>query len=151
MAGGAMAYDGRERRAAVRALYMCDVECHGAGPDPVRPLVRDISTTGAFIETTTSLDIGQSLGLRFSTPSGEVVVEAEVARTVAEGVGVRFVSLSDELSAVLARMVAEAVQTTTDGGSEQDLRSAPVAAEPEDSFGDRLLPEGDDPPDPTRH
>jgi PilZ domain len=84
-----------ERRQARRVAVGCEVECEGPQPDPIRPLMRDLSSTGAFIESATPVAPGTRLALRFVLPAGEVMLAAEVARCVAGGVGVRFVDLSE--------------------------------------------------------
>ncbi len=84
-----------ERRAAQRVAFGCEIECEGPNPDPIRPRMRDLSTTGAFIESATPVPIGTRVTLRFVLPAGEVVLAAVVARTTPEGCGVRFVDLTE--------------------------------------------------------
>lgn len=84
-----------ERRAAQRVAFGCEVECEGPQPDPIRPQMRDLSATGAFIESATKVALGTRLALRFQLPGGDVMIAAEVARATSDGLGVRFVELSE--------------------------------------------------------
>jgi hypothetical protein len=54
----------------------------------------DLSSTGAFIESTTPVAPGTRLALRFQLPGGEIMLAAEVARCTPRGLGVRFVDPS---------------------------------------------------------
>lgn len=101
-----------ERRAAERVAFGCEVECEGSQPDPIRPRMRDLSATGAFIESTTPVALGTRLALRFQLPGGDVLLSAEVARTTADGVGVRFV----ELTAPDQRLIEDAIARSADLG-----------------------------------
>ncbi len=94
-----------ERRAAQRVAFGCEVECEGPQPDPIRPQMRDLSATGAFIQSATPVALGTRLALRFQLPGGDVMLAAEVARTTQDGVGVRFV----ELSELDRRLIADAI------------------------------------------
>jgi aryl-alcohol dehydrogenase-like predicted oxidoreductase len=90
-----------DRRAARRIDYVCDVECVSGAPDPLTPRLRDLSTTGAFIESETSVPLGTRLTLRFGLPSGELVLLAEVVRHQAPGMGVRFLDLTEAQQSAL--------------------------------------------------
>jgi hypothetical protein len=96
-----------ERRGAQRIEYVCEVECEGAVPDPVRPRMRDLSATGAFIESSAPAPEGVRLRLRFLLPSGEIAVSAEVARIADLGMGVRFLGLTEDERRLIEAAVAE--------------------------------------------
>jgi hypothetical protein len=89
------------------------VECEGPWPDPIRPSMRDLSATGAFIESSTRPQEGVRLMLAFVLPSGEISVAAEVARLTGTGIGVRFVELTQGQQAAIEAAVAA-------GGHEDD-------------------------------
>lgn len=97
-----------ERRSARRVAFGCEVECEGPQPDPVRPQIRDLSSTGAFIESATPVTEGTRLVLRFQLPGGEVMLAAEVARRAPNGVGVRFVDVSEQDQRLVDDAVARA-------------------------------------------
>jgi hypothetical protein len=103
-----------ERRGARRIEYSCEVECEGPWPDPIRPRMRDLSLTGAFIESSARPQQGVRLTLSFVLASGELSVAAEVARLTDTGMGVRFVDLTETQQAVIDAAVAA-------GGSEADV------------------------------
>ena len=96
-----------ERRGAKRIEYFCEVECEGPLPDPIRPRMRDLSATGAFIEPGTRAEEGVRLLLRFVLPSGEISVNAEVARVTETGMGVRFLDLTEGQQALINGAIAE--------------------------------------------
>lgn len=91
--------------------FGCEVECEGTQPDPIRPLMRDLSRSGAFIESMTRVVEGTRLALRFQLPDGEVLIAAEVARCTAEGLGVRFVELSPRDQRLIDDAVARAAES----------------------------------------
>ncbi len=97
-----------ERRAAKRIALGCEVECLGPQPDPLRPQMRDLSSTGAFIESATPVAEGTRLALRFQLLGREVMLAAEVARRTADGLGVRFVELSEADQRLIDEAVAQA-------------------------------------------
>jgi hypothetical protein len=99
-----------ERRAAQRVAFGCEVQCEGPHPDPIRPQMRDLSATGAFIESATPVAVGTRLALRFQLPGGDVMLAAEVARSTPQGVGVRFVELSDPDQRLIDDAVARAAE-----------------------------------------
>jgi hypothetical protein len=100
-----MAEFGQERRAAKRIFYLCDVECEGGAPDPIRPRMRDLSVTGAFIEASTLVPLGTRLLLRFSVPAGEIAVTAEVVHHRDPGMGVRFLEMDESQRAAIEEAV----------------------------------------------
>lgn len=97
-----------ERRTAKRISYMCDVECEGGAPDPIKPRMRDLSATGAFVESDSLVAEGTRLVLRFALPSGEISVTAEVVRPQRPGMGVRFVGLTEQQRTAIEEAVARA-------------------------------------------
>lgn len=99
-----------ERRGARRIEYVCEVECEGETPDPVRPTMRDLSVTGAFIESATPVREGVHLTLRFLLPAGEITLAGEVARRTEAGMGIRFLALTDEQR----RLIEDAVKAIAD-------------------------------------
>lgn len=100
-----------ERRSARRVAFGCEVECEGPQPDPIRPQMRDLSSTGAFVESGTPVALGTRLALRFQLPGGEVLLAAEVARQTPEGLGVRFVDLSERDQRLIDEAIAAASDT----------------------------------------
>jgi hypothetical protein len=96
-----------ERRGAKRIEYSCEVECEGPLPDPVRPRMRDLSATGAFIEPGARAQEGARLLLRFGLPTGEISVNAEVARVTGTGMGVRFLDVTESQQAIIDAAIAE--------------------------------------------
>jgi hypothetical protein len=99
-----------EKRSAKRVPFFCEVECTGAGDDPLSPRISDLSTTGAFIDSMVAVPAGSRLTLKFKLSSGQpAVVDAEVVHSMPHfGMGVRFVDLTDEQRKVIERVVAEA-------------------------------------------
>ena len=63
-----------------------------------REVIHDISINGAFIKTEQTLAIGQTISLSFSVPDFEKSFEmrGEVVRCNSEGIGVKFVKLSEK-------------------------------------------------------
>lgn len=70
--------------------------------------MRDLSSTGAFIESTTPVAQGTRLALRFQLPGREVMIAAEVARCTPDGLGVRFVELSETDQRLIDDAIAQA-------------------------------------------
>lgn len=97
-----------ERRSARRVAFGCEVECEGPQPDPVRPQLRDLSSSGAFIESATPVTEGTRLVLRFQLPGGEVMLAAEVARRAPNGAGVRFIDVSQRDQQIVDDAVSRA-------------------------------------------
>jgi hypothetical protein len=96
-----------ERRGARRIEYSCEVECEGASPDPIRPRMRDLSATGAFIESSTPVRPGVHLMFSFVLPSGRIFLTAEVVRLADGGMGVRFLDLTESQQHLIDAAVAE--------------------------------------------
>lgn len=99
---------GRDRRDAKRVGYVCEIECEGQDAGSTRMTTRlcDLSRSGAFIDSTTSLAPGTILVLTFQ--AGEVTLStgAEVRYTMPEGgMGVRFVGLTPEQTTVLEQLI----------------------------------------------
>jgi hypothetical protein len=76
--------------------------------DAPRVLIgRDLSLGGMSVERGAPIDAGQRLRLALHVRPGEIplVLDAEVVRTSAAGVGLRFDSLNEATSAYLAKML----------------------------------------------
>lgn len=80
------------RRAHTRFPFFTEVSYSDEQSRIYQEFVRDISSTGMFIETTQPLQQGQTLYVRMSIPGldQEVRVPAEVVRSHPEGMGVQF-------------------------------------------------------------
>lgn len=100
--------EGPERRAARRVAFACEALCEGPYPDPLQPRLRDLSLTGAFLETRTALAVGSRLTLRFPVAGGEALASAEVVRATAEGVGVRFMEIAPGGEPLIESAIADA-------------------------------------------
>ena len=88
-----MASDQPERRQAKRFPYVCEVECEVLGHLCLNRIT-NLSTTGAWIETSDPPPEGSILNLRFSAGSVDVRTQAKVARRLlGEGMGVAFQNL----------------------------------------------------------
>jgi aryl-alcohol dehydrogenase-like predicted oxidoreductase len=111
--------EGSDRRGARRVFYMCDVECESGAPDPLTPRMRDLSATGAFIESETPVPLGTHLTLRFTVPAGELLLAAEVVRHKPPGMGVRFSALTDSQRAALEAAVESGAESGPGSGIER--------------------------------
>ena len=101
-----MSTSGRDRRMEDRVPYILEVKCEDFGPGQ-NLRISDLSRTGAFIDTSSSVRIGSVIQLGFKLQDLEFNVNAEVRHCVHHiGFGVQFLDLSaDEqyfLSFVLA-------------------------------------------------
>lgn len=69
--------------------------------------IEDISTGGAFIDTTDLLAVGQELLLSFTTEDASKPhkIAAEIIRTTSRGVGVKFKNLSEQQKEMIASMM----------------------------------------------
>ena len=69
--------------------------------------IQDISTGGAFIDTTDLLSVGQELLLSFSTEDDQKPhkIAAEIIRCTSRGVGVKFKSLTEQQKQMIASMM----------------------------------------------
>ena len=101
---------GRDRRDARRVSHVCEIECEAEGEESgstrIATRLCDLSLSGAFIDSTTCLAPGTILVLTFQ--AGEVTLStgAEVRYTMPEvGMGVRFVGLTPEQTAVLEQLI----------------------------------------------
>ncbi|HOO91449.1 MAG TPA: PilZ domain-containing protein [Syntrophales bacterium] len=70
-------------------------------------VMRDISINGAFIQTGQSLEIGKRIILSFSVPDFEKSFEmiGEVVRYNSEGIGVKFVNLSEKQQDIMKQFI----------------------------------------------
>ncbi len=97
-----------ERRRAVRVTYVCDVEVLREDSQAIQQRLNDISTSGAFIDTTSPSPVGTVLQVRF--PMNGVLIEAraEVRFAMSQiGMGVRFIELSPEHQRIIRNYVEE--------------------------------------------
>jgi hypothetical protein len=99
-----------EKRGAKRVPFPCEVECTGAGENPLNPRISDLSATGAFIDSMVEVPAGSRMRMKFTLPDGTpVAVEAEVVHSMPHfGMGVRFLDLTDEQRGALERFVSGA-------------------------------------------
>ena len=82
-----------EQRRATRFAYVCDVECEALGHVSLNR-IKNLSATGAWIETLDPPPEGSILKLSFSVGSIDVRTKAKVVRRViGEGMGVAFQDL----------------------------------------------------------
>jgi hypothetical protein len=97
-----------EKRGAKRVPFFCEVECTGAGDDPLSPRISDLSATGAFIDSMVAVPAGSRLTLKFTLPDGQpAVINAEVVHSMPHfGMGVRFLELTDEQRRAIDQLVA---------------------------------------------
>ena len=65
--------------------------------------IRNISTSGLFIETSTSFSIGQKIKLTFSSSNYErpIKITGKIARRAPEGIGVKFKTENQDLEAMI--------------------------------------------------
>jgi hypothetical protein len=92
------------------APYPCQVECCGRGGDPLLDsCISDLSETGAYIHTRSTLPVGVRVHLRIQVRAQLICAEAEVVLAVYSatrpGVGVRFVNPPPGTAALLAGLV----------------------------------------------
>jgi hypothetical protein len=98
-----------ENRRAPRVSYPCEVACTGVGQNPLNPRISDLSVTGAFIDSMNAVPVGTLMKLRFTLPTGNVTVNAEVVHAMEHfGMGVRFLDLTDEQRGFIEQVVAGA-------------------------------------------
>jgi uncharacterized protein (TIGR02266 family) len=106
-----------KERGATRIPYACELECTGAGEDPLNPRISDLSATGAFIDSLNAVPAGTRLSLKFALPTGPVTVEAEVVHAMPHfGMGVRFLDLSEDQRRRIEELVAEVSSVGASGG-----------------------------------
>ena len=97
-----------KERGAQRIPFACELECTGAGEDPLNPRISDLSATGAFIDSMNAIPAGTRMTLRFVLPTGPVTVVAEVVHAMPHfGMGVRFLNLTDDQRRGIERLVAD--------------------------------------------
>ena len=96
----------KDRRAAKRISYVCEVECEGAGLNRLATRINDLSLTGAFIDSLTCYSPGTNLRLRFHVQDVLIEAAAEVRYTMPQmGMGVRFFDLEPCHLAALESLV----------------------------------------------
>jgi uncharacterized protein DUF4388/PilZ domain-containing protein len=115
---------GRDRRDAKRVSYVCEIECGAEGEvvGSTRIFTRlcDLSLSGAFIDSTTSFSPGTILRLTFLAADVRISTSAEVRYEMPEsGMGVRFVGLTSEQTAVLERLIEGESPTADDANSQR--------------------------------
>jgi len=96
-----------ERRRSPRAPLLRDVQIHGNGKTSAGRLV-DLSTTGAFLETSEEFNLDDSCQLAFTLPGGKALtVDCIVCYLHAGlGIGVEFTKLSTEDSNLIKECIA---------------------------------------------
>ena len=86
-----------DKRGASRVQFICDVDCEEveSGARAPNARVSDISTTGLFLDTTVTFPEGSVLSLKFTLPSLQMTVRADVMHAMpAMGMGLRFRELT---------------------------------------------------------
>jgi hypothetical protein len=102
---------GRERRAAKRVSYPCEVECEGSGISRLATRINDVSITGAFIDCRSSFPVGSTVTMRYRVRSTQVIADAEVRYCMPQiGMGVRFLNLKPEYLDAIQSVVEEAAK-----------------------------------------
>jgi len=95
-----------EKRHDRRVTYPCEVECTGAGANPLNPRISDLSSSGAFIDSMMAVPVGTRFAVRFVLPSGPIQLNAEVVHSMEHfGMGVRFVDVTPEQHNLLEEVV----------------------------------------------
>ena len=94
-----------EKRKAKRVTCLVEAECRGKTMS--RFIIRDISVTGAFIETINVFPVGAVLTLRFRLGATELRVWGEVRSRRAQGMGGRFLNLSAEEMDLIESLIRE--------------------------------------------
>jgi hypothetical protein len=98
----------REKRGTPRTGFRCEVECEEveSGARPPNPRVSDISTSGVYIDTTITFPVGSIVNLRFTLPSLQVRVSADVIHSIpAMGMGMRFRDLTPAQKTAIEEIV----------------------------------------------
>jgi len=83
-----------EKRKAKRFAYPCEVEFYGTGHGRIAGRITVLSVRGAFVESTVTEPVGTRITLRFSLPSGPMILTAEVAHVEEKGIGVHFLAMT---------------------------------------------------------
>ncbi|MFY9610119.1 MAG: DUF4388 domain-containing protein [Blastocatellia bacterium] len=117
---------GRDRRDAKRVSYICEIECEAegevGGSTRITTRLRDLSLSGAFIDSTTCFAPGSILLLTFQAAEMKISTSAEVRYTMPEsGMGVRFVGLTSEQTAALERLIEEEPLSADDSNTQRKL------------------------------
>jgi len=95
-----------DKRQHKRVSYPCEVECTGAGANPLNPRISDLSSSGAFIDSMFPVPVGTRFAVGFALPSGPIQLTAEVVHSMEHfGMGVRFLDVTIEQRARLEEAV----------------------------------------------
>ena len=96
----------KDRRAAKRVGYICEVDCIGAGMNRLATRITDLSTTGAFIDSMTCYASGTILHLKFRIKEMPIEADCEVRYSMPQmGMGVQFTNLRPEYLAILEHLI----------------------------------------------
>lgn len=99
--------DGSERRRSKRVPFFCEAELEGIDVARAEVRLADISVDGAFVDARTVLPPGVVARLRFTILGKQVNATAEVRYSLpGMGMGLRFLDLSDDDRAAVARFVS---------------------------------------------
>lgn len=95
-----------EKRGERRVTFPCEVECTGAGANPLNPRISDLSSSGAFIDSMMAVPVGTRFAVKFVLPSGPIQLTAEVVHSMEHfGMGVRFLDVTQEQRTRLEEIV----------------------------------------------
>jgi hypothetical protein len=95
-----------ERRNSRRVTFFCEAHLEGIDVSQANVRLADLSVDGAFVDARTVLPPGAVARLRFTLLDQEVAVKAEVRYSMpGMGMGLRFLDLSPEARALIARFV----------------------------------------------
>jgi len=111
-----------DRRETPRVPFICEVECAEvrSGTRMSNPRLSDISTTGAFVESMATFDLGMNVNLKFTVPSLQVSVVAEVVNVIPNmGMGLQFRDLTPAQEVA----IQEVVRFTTPPAALSSLQS----------------------------
>lgn len=90
-----------ERRRSDRRKLIVDVNFEGGDATGIAN-TRDIGVGGLYMTTNANLEMGEPIFMRMTVGEKEISLEGVVVYTdPAQGVGVRFQNLSDDISALL--------------------------------------------------
>src|SRR5258708_28343096 len=131
--------DDKERRAAKRVAYFCEVECKGSGVRSVSTRISDLSTTGAFIDAMATFSPGTVLTVKFRVKDIDIEACCEVRYSMPQmGMGVHFLDLQPEQLAVLEHFV-DGKPLPSGPLPSGPLPSGPLPAAPESHDGGTVL------------
>ena len=121
-----------DRRKTPRVPFICEVECAEvqSGTRTSNPRMSDLSTTGAFVDSMATFDLGTDVNLRFTVPSLQVSVVAEVVNVIPNmGMGLVFRDLTPAQEVA----IQEVIRSTTPSAAESSpirLRTSDEAERP---------------------